>query len=294
MLSPRARKALAIIATVIAAFLISIISLAYLLYLSPNAKAARLERLADNHLYVAREIISVMSTIAEIENRTTSLKKAAEHRKSEGKQALAEAKVAKEGYESLFKTAKLSKEARERINRKIECSKHLIKGAKNYIDWLIEAKKGVDTIKYTYQSYKWQSKGLNRLNQAILEINAGRNKKVLQSIKDIRTDFRNAQEAVLKARSKFSNRDIAQLDRMVQLFIQAVKSLEKMAKTDENDIDTYNRAQSQLNKAATQASKIAAKRPVVKDLNIWLERNFYYQGGELIFHYKKAIEIWPE
>lgn len=294
MLSPRARKALTLIATVIAAFLLSIISLAYLLYMSPNAIAARLERSADNHLYVAREIISTMSSIAEIENRPASLKKASEYQKGEGEKAYEEAKAAIDAYQSLIKNADLSNTTRQRANRKIQSSQHLLKAAKNYVNWLSEARKGTNIIKYTYQSFDWQSKGLKELNQAISEVNAGNNKKALQMSKEIKAKFSKAKEAILKAQANLRNRDIAQLNLMVDYYLQAANSLEKMAKASKDDTDTYNQEVDKLNKATNETSKIAAKSPVAKDLNIWLERNFYYEGGELIFHYKKAVEIWPE
>lgn len=293
MLSPKARKALALIATLLAAAILSIASLTYLLFFSPNARALRSERAADNHFYVAKENISVLSLIAENENRSASLKKAAEHQQSEGQIALKEAKEAKSDYKNLLNATGISNSTRKRITNKIRASEHLIKAADNYIEWLKEAENGVETIKYTYQSFDMQSKGLKQLNKAISEINAGNNKKALEISKEISNDFRSAQKAILKARNNFSNADMAELNRMVNLYIESSKSLQKMAKATKNDTDTYNREVDKLNKATAQASKIAAKSPLAKDLNLWLEKNFYYQGGELIFHYKKAIEVWP-
>jgi len=294
MLSPKARKAVAIASVVLASLLLSSFTLIYLLFLSPSARASRLEKAADNHYYIAKEYLSPIATIAQIEDRTTSLTKATQREASEAQSAEVEAKEAGDDYELLLKAATLNEPDRDRISKKIEAAKNVLAGAKDFKNWLKEAERGANTIKYTNEAFKEQAKGLDMLNQAITQVNNGQTGPALQAGEKITAVLDNAKKAIVKVQNYERNQDIGQLKLMVDQYIQANIILKKMARIPKNDTDSYNKEVDKLNESIKKASAIATASPIAKDLNGWLERNFYYDGGRLIFHFKRAGEIWPK
>ncbi len=293
MLSPRARKAITILATVLAAFLLSTISLTYLMFFSPAAKIRSLEASADNNFQSAKELISTMSTIAEVEHRATALKKAATHTADETKAAVSSINEAEADYKRLKNEFKLSPEQSARIEQKIAASHHLKKSIKSYSGWLKEAKIGVKVLKLTQSSLEQEAKGLELLNQAITQVNSGDTKSALTTSEQVIGLFIKASDEIAKAQSAYRNPEIAQLKLVADYYIAAGKTIQQMAKADPNNTDAYNKYVEDLNKSTKQAAKMATSNLVTKDLNGWLEKNFYYEGGQLIFHYKKAVEEWP-
>ncbi|TET52699.1 MAG: hypothetical protein E3J54_05870 [Actinobacteria bacterium] len=294
MVAPRAKRAIVILATIIAAIIISSVSLAYLLFLSPKAQLDRIESSADKHFIIAQQALTDISNLAENDDHISSLQQAAKHQKTEGKRALEEAKKANESYIILINRLETDDSNYEQIKSKIKASNYLVKSAKNFSPWLDEVKSGTLIIEHTNDAFSQQSNGVDLLNQAINKANAGNNKQALDLSNKSKEGFGGAKKTLVKVQKSFSNQDIGQLKIALDLYLDATGSVKKMSELENKDPDSYNKEVDKLNKATERAAKIVANNPISKDLDGWLAENFYYAGSQLIYNYKKATDVWPK
>lgn len=293
MLSPKAKKTIGLSITIFAACLISSVSLTYLLFLSPDAKARGLENSADKNYFVSRQIISNISDVAEMSHKATGLQEASEYDLSREAEAKNEALEANNKYNQLINKYKVSAKTQFDTGQKIKAIDHLNKSANYYSAWIKEARTAVKVINYANESFEQQEAGLKLINEAISEINDGESKQAIKTTAQITSNFEKARTSLVKAKKEYHSRDISKLITVVDLYIDSSDYLSGMAKVSKYEVDKYNKYVEDLNTATQKAAKISASNPIVKDLNKWLEKNFYYKAAKLVFHFKKSEEILP-
>ena len=294
MLSPRSKKAIALSITLLAACLLSTLSLTYLLFLSPDAKTRQLENTADKNYFRARQIISDISSTAEADEKITALQEASQYELNDEEVAKQAAKEARKYYRQLLDTRDLSQATLGQTKQKLRSIDYLLKSADFYSAWIKEAKTGVAVIENASTSFKNQEAGLKLINEAISEINDGQNKKALITSDKIHKTFKKARSSLVKAKKSYSSNDISKLIAAVDCYIDSASHLKKMANATKYEVDTYNKYVEKLNGSTQKAAKLSAKNPVAKNLDGWLEKNFYYKATKLVFNFKKAEEEWPE
>ena len=294
MLSPRSKKAIVLSLSLLTAFLLSVISLTYLLFLSPDAKTRQIESAGDKNYFVAKRIISDISDVAENDEKIIGLQEAADYDLSDEQKAKTAAKEAKKYYVRLLTKEDVSSETIRQTRMKLNSIEYLLNSADYYGAWIKEARKSVVVIKNTNSSIKNQEEGIKLINKALSEVNDNQNKEALATCDEIISTFKKARSSLVKAKNNYKSHDITKLIASIDLYIDSAKYLKKMANATKYEVDTYNKYVEKLNGSIQKSSRITAKNPLAKDMDNWLEKNFFYKAAKLVFNYKKAEEAWPE